>query len=71
MSEKQITYKSAGVDIDAGDKAVNLIKEEVSKTFPLFGEVKLFRIWEGSVLLLNFRTAKFWPRQPMAWELSW
>jgi len=34
MTESK-TYKNAGVDIEAGDKAVELIKERVAKTFPL------------------------------------
>jgi len=33
MSEKSITYKQAGVDIDAGDEMVDLIKPMVRSTF--------------------------------------
>ena len=33
MSEKKIDYRSAGVDIDAGNEAVDLIKDKVRSTF--------------------------------------
>ena len=33
MTDKKIDYKSAGVDIDAGNAAVNLIKNKVKTTF--------------------------------------
>ncbi len=33
VTEKKIDYKSAGVDIDAGNQAVELIKKSVSSTF--------------------------------------
>ena len=38
---KGATYKDSGVDIDAGNRAVEMIKEEVAKTFPLirYGKV--------------------------------
>lgn len=35
MDKKGKTYKSSGVDIEAGDRAVELIKARVAKTFPL------------------------------------
>ncbi len=35
MTEKGLTYKDTGVDIAAGDQAVDLIDEMVSNTFPL------------------------------------
>ena len=33
MSRKKIDYRSAGVDIDAGNDAVDLIKDKVRSTF--------------------------------------
>jgi phosphoribosylformylglycinamidine cyclo-ligase len=35
MKKKPSTYKDAGVDIDAGNEAVELIKERTAKVFPL------------------------------------
>lgn len=36
MKKNKITYAKSGVDIKAGDKAVDLIKKEVQKTFKFF-----------------------------------
>ena len=33
MTEQRLTYSAAGVDIAAGEKAVELIKEHVRSTF--------------------------------------
>lgn len=32
---EQMTYKNAGVDIDAGNESVQLIKNAVRSTYPL------------------------------------
>ena len=48
QSKKQMTYADAGVDIDAGNRAVELMKESVRATV-----LRLSEIWAGLAVCLH------------------
>lgn len=68
MENKSVTYKDAGVDIDAGNRLVDMIKPMVKSTSrpEVLTEIGGFGGYSPS-MPTNIKSPP-WSRLPMAWE---
>jgi phosphoribosylformylglycinamidine cyclo-ligase len=71
LRKRSVTYAEAGVSIEAGDRAVELLKSKVKRTTrpEVMGDLGGF----SGLFRLNTRStrARSWPRRPTASAPSW